>query len=95
MRFEKGDSSFKVIFVTDVSENGYWLEMYDCSPEGDEVIVITAFRAFGTRSVHVAMHVERLEFEVTKVFLDMVKINLVDLIEPPDPEEEPEGRSRV
>ncbi len=89
MRFESGGCSFNTIFVTDVSENGYWLEMYECSPEGAEVLVMTAFRAFGTRAVHVSMQVERLDLEAIQDFLDMVKINLVDLIEPPDPEAEP------
>ena len=88
MRFEHGGRAYELVFVTDVSKNGYGLEMSEFSPQEGQVIVMTAFRPFGTRSVHLSMHVARLDFEVVKVFLDTAKVNLVDLIEPPDLEED-------
>jgi hypothetical protein len=83
--FQQGNSSFKFLFVTDVSENGYFLEMYNVL-EGAEVLVMTAFRPFGSQNVQISMQAERLDFEAARVFLDTVKIELIDLIEPPDVE---------
>ena len=85
MRFEHGSRSYEVVFVTDVSHNSYWLEMSERGPQ-EGGLVMTAFRPFGTRNIYVSMCAERLDFEVVKVFLDAVKVNLVDLIEPPDSE---------
>jgi hypothetical protein len=88
MRFEHGGCTYELVCITDVSSNGYGLEMSEIGPQGGEVLVMTAFRPFGTLSVRVSMHAERLDFEVVKVFLDTVKVNLVDRIEPPDLEGE-------
>jgi hypothetical protein len=88
MRFEQSGGTYELIFVTDVINNGYGLEMSECSTQGEEVLVMTAFRPFGTHSIQISMHVQRLAYEVVKVFLDSVKVNLVDLIEPPDLEDD-------
>jgi hypothetical protein len=84
MRLEHGARIFECLFVTDVSNNGYGLEMSERRSQHEEVLVMTAFRPFGTRKVQVSMHVEKLDFEVVKRFLDTVKASLVDLVESPD-----------
>jgi hypothetical protein len=88
MQFEHDGRTCELVCITDVSQNGYGLEMSELGPEGAEALVMTAFRPFGTRRVRVSMHAERLDFEVVKVFLDTAKVNLVDRIEPPDLEED-------
>ncbi len=84
MQFKHDGRTYDLVCVTDVSNDGYGLEMSEHSQEGGEVIVMTAFRPFGTQRVHVSMHVESLDFDVVKMFLDTAKVNLVDRIEPPD-----------
>jgi hypothetical protein len=87
MRIEHGGRIYGLVCVTDVNNDGYGLEMSELRPQGVEDLAMTAFRPFGSRSVQLSMHVEGLDFEVVKVFLDAAKVNLVDLIEPPDLED--------
>lgn len=84
MRFEMGGRSYELVCITSVAENGYGLEIFEIGSQGEEAIIMTAFRPFGACSVQVSMLVDQLDFDVVKVFLDAVKVNLVDLIEPPD-----------
>ena len=85
MLFVHDGRTYELVCVTGVGN--YSLEMSECHPQDGETFVMSACRTFGSQTVQVSMHVERLSFEVVKVFLDTAKVNLVDLIEAPDLED--------
>ena len=85
MRFKHDGRTYELVCVTGVGS--YSLEMSECHSQDRETFMMSARRTFGSQSVQVSMHVESLPFEVVRVFLDTAKRNLVDLIEPPDLED--------
>ena len=88
MQFMNNGMVYEIVFVTDVISNGYGLEMTEIKNNGEELLVMTAFRPFGTQSIRISMHVQHLGYEVVNQFLEAVKTSLVDLVESPDVERE-------
>ena len=80
MQFVHDGRTYELVCVTGIGS--YSLEMSECHPQNAETLVMSAIRTFGSPSVQVGMHVQSLPYEVVRHFLDTVKVNLIDLIEP-------------
>jgi hypothetical protein len=85
MRFEWDGHAYELVRGTGVE--AYSLEMWDCFPDDRGTLVMSAVRSYGSQRVEVSMHVEQLPFEIVRCFRDTAKVNLVDVVEPPDIED--------